>query len=112
VEYRQPVRRDDDKFERSARVLSEVHPLGIQVDLNTGVANGVLVTRTLSDTASVVRAILTNRLTFDIVREPGALKLVEERTKCTFRLMVSNPVLTNSFWNFYRPWIKARTSLD
>ncbi len=106
------VRRDDDKFERSAKVLSEVHPLGIQVDLNTGVANGVLVTRTLSDTASVVRAILTNRLTFDIVREPGALKLVEDRTKCTFRLMVSNPVLTNSFWNFYRPWIKARTSQD
>jgi hypothetical protein len=106
------IRRDDEKFERSARVLSEVHPLGIQVDLSTGVANGVLVTRTLSDTAHVVRSILTNSLRFDIVREPGALKLVEHRTKCTFRLMVSNAVLTNSFWNFYRPWITARRNRD
>lgn len=32
------IRLDDDKFERSAAVLSEIHPLGIQVDLNSGVA--------------------------------------------------------------------------
>jgi hypothetical protein len=99
-------RLDDDKFEQSARVLSEVHPLGIQVDLDSGVANGVLVTRTLSDTAYLVRAVVTNDLKFRIARdENGTLRLVEERTGCTFRLMVSDSVLTNSFWNFYRPWI-------
>ncbi len=101
------IRLDDDKFQRSAAVLSQIHPLGIQVDLNTGVANGVLVTRTLSDTAYVVRAVMTNELKFRIERDGnGTLRLVEERTACTYRLMVSDPVLTNSFWNFYRPWIR------
>ena len=88
---------DQKNFEKNATVLSQVHPLGIQVDLGTGVANGVLVTRTLSDTAQLVRSILTNSLKFRIERDKGTLRLVEERTGCTYRLMIADPVLTNSF---------------
>jgi hypothetical protein len=101
------IRLDDEKFERSAKILSEVHPLGIQVDLDSGVANGVLVTRTLTDTAYLVRAVVLNSLRFRIARDDnGTLRLEEMRSGCTFRLMVSDPVLTNSFWNFYGPWVR------
>ena len=103
------IKLDEEQFERKARLLREKHPLGIQVDLNTGVANGVLVVRTLTDCAHVMRNIVTNRLALRIERDQsGTLRLVEERTDCTYRLMVSDPVLTNSFWNFYRPWITER----
>ena len=103
------VKLDEEQFERKARLLREKHPLAIQVDLNTGVANGVLVVRTLTECAHVMRNILTNSLALKIERDQsGTLRLVEERTDCTYRLMVSDPVLTNSFWNFYRPWITER----
>jgi hypothetical protein len=96
------VRLDNEQFEGKARLLREKHPLGVQVDLNTGVANGVLVVRTLTECAHVMRHILTNKLNLRIERDPnGTLRLVEERTQCTYRLMISDPVLTNSFWNFY-----------
>ena len=98
---------DDALFERKATLLKEQHPLGIQVDLRTGVANGVLVARTLTECAELVRAVLTNSLTFHIKRLPnGTRELVENRTGCTYRLMVGDPIITNSFWNFYRPWIR------
>ena len=97
---------DGEQFERKASLLREKHPLGIQVDINTGVANGVLVVRTLTECAHVMRTILTNRLSLRIEEDQtGTLRLVEEKTNCTYRIMVSDPVLTNSFWNFYRPWI-------
>jgi len=105
------VKLDAEQFERKASLLKEKHPLGIQVNLDTGVANGVLVVRTLTECAHVMRQIVTNRLALRIERDQnGTLRLVEERTNCTYRIMVSDPVLTNSFWNFYRPWISERRS--
>ncbi|HET9963504.1 MAG TPA: hypothetical protein VFQ34_14275, partial [Nitrospiraceae bacterium] len=105
------VRLDDEQFERKANLLREKHPLGIQVDLNTGVANGVLVVRTLTECAHVMKTILTNKLSLVIKQdENGTMRLVEERTQCTYRIMVQNPVLTNSFWNFYRPWVAERNN--
>lgn len=107
------VELDHDQFERKASLLREKHPLGIQVDLDTGVANGVLVARTLTECAHVMRQVLTNTLNVKIERDPnGTLRLVEERTGCTYRLMVSDPVLTNSFWTFYRPWITRSRPRD
>jgi len=103
------LRLDEIQFERKASLLRDKHPLGIQVDLNTGVANGVLVVRTLTECAHVMKNILTNRLQLTLQREGnGTLRLVEQRTGCTYRLMVSDPVLTNAFWNFYKPWIYGR----
>jgi hypothetical protein len=101
------VELDDALFERKAAVLRDIHPLGIQVELNTGVANGVLVARTLTDCALLLRDILTNTMQFTTEHDAdGTLRLVERRTGCTFRLMISDVTITNSFWNFYRPWIQ------
>ncbi|GKS57651.1 hypothetical protein YTPLAS18_11780 [Nitrospira sp.] len=99
---------DHNNFEKKAEQLRDRHPLGIQVNLTSGVANGVLVVRTLTECAKVLKDILLNRLQFGIARDSnGTLRLVEQTTKCTYRLMVSDPILTNSFWNFYKPWLRA-----
>ncbi len=57
------------RYDYRAKTLKETHPLGIQVNLGTGVANGVLVVRSIPDCANLVR-ILTRSLLFDHRRRP------------------------------------------
>ncbi len=45
-------------YDKRAKTLRETHPLAIQVHLDTGVANGVLVVRSISDCAALLRRIL------------------------------------------------------
>lgn len=84
------------------------HPLGIQVHLETGVANGVLVARSPKQVADLVRGILIRDLSFRIepVTDPKTGRnlgtaLVDERTGSRFRFVTSDEGITNSFWNFY-----------
>jgi hypothetical protein len=58
-----------EHYERRATMLMEDHPLGIQVNLDTGVANGVLVVRNTSDCAELIYRIVTGRLEFDIEKK-------------------------------------------
>jgi hypothetical protein len=94
-----------EHYERRARMLREDHPLGIQVNLETGVANGVLVVRTAGDCAELIRRVLTRTLEFRIeTQEMGGLKYVflrEEISGCIYRVMTGDAMLTNAFWNFY-----------
>ena len=79
----------------------------MQVQLETGVANGVMVVRSPNECRKLLSDLLTNELQFRIRAvessegERVATALVEERTKSRFRVVAYNPVLTNSFWNFY-----------
>ena len=58
-------------YDGRARTLRETHPLGIQVNLATGVANGVLVVRTVDDCATLVRDIVTRSLQFRVEEGKG-----------------------------------------
>lgn len=90
--------------ETRARTLQSSHPLGIQVNLATGVANGVLVVRTIPDCAEVIRRIVTNRMEF-VVEDDQKLKawvLREKISECVYRVVTRDRKLTNCFWNFYR----------
>jgi hypothetical protein len=86
-----------------AQTLKNSHPLGIQVNLATGVANGVLVVRTVGECASLVRRIVTGTLDFDLTEESqgGFLALREKISGSIYRVMTYDMMLTNSFWNFY-----------
>jgi hypothetical protein len=53
-------------FEKRAKNLQEIHPLALQVDLQSGVANGVLVVRNSKDCAKLIRKILSNSMEFRI----------------------------------------------
>ncbi|MBZ5720629.1 MAG: hypothetical protein LAO03_09635 [Acidobacteriia bacterium] len=92
-------------YARRAETLRESHPLGIQVNLDTGVANGVLVVRTLEDCAKLIHRIVTTTLQFSIERKSiGDVEyhlLRETVSNSIFRVMTGDAMLTNSFWNFY-----------
>lgn len=95
----------EGQFKRRNRLLREIHPLGIQVNLKTGVANGVLVANTVPQCAKLVRAIMLRGLKFDLVtekKESGEYLFLKEReSKSIFRVVTGDKMLTNAFWNFY-----------
>jgi len=88
-------------FNKRADTLKRSHPLAVQVHLDSGVAWGVLVVRNGKHCAELIRKILMNQMSFNIVHELGATQLSEEKTGCPYRVVTDNAKLTNSFWNFY-----------
>jgi len=99
------VKTTREHYDKRAETLRESHPLGIQVNLDTGVANGVLVVRSVADCAELILRIVTKRLEFYIekksVENLQYFYLVETVSKSIFRVMTGDAMLTNSFWNFY-----------
>ncbi|MBK9974449.1 MAG: hypothetical protein IPP14_06720 [Planctomycetes bacterium] len=92
-------------YDRRAKLLKEVHPLGLQVDLESGVANGVLVARSISECAKLIRRILLGQLEFVLEHKDTEVGryffLRESTTQSIFRVVTGDAFLTNAFWNFY-----------
>ena len=89
-------------FDKRATLLMEQHPLGLQVDLETGVAHGVLVARTPEQCAKLLHATITQRLEFEIKElEDKTLLLKEPISGSVARVVTGDELLTNAFWNFY-----------
>lgn len=90
-------------YDRRARTLQKDHPLGIQVNLDTGVANGVLVVRSAEKCARLLRAILTRSM--DCYPRYNAKEnmweLRERISGSIFRVVTGNKKINNCFWNFY-----------
>jgi hypothetical protein len=95
----------EKQYDRRADTIGNHHPLGIQVYLATGVANGVLVVREVADCAKIIRRVLLNELEFYIeektVDGKAYVLLREVISGSVFRVMTGDAKLTNSFWNFY-----------
>ncbi len=89
-------------YDGRARTLTEIHPLALQVNLQSGVANGVLVVRTVEDCAELLRRILVNDMEFDLEESKDMWTLREVVSSSVFRAVSKNRKLTNCFWNFYR----------
>jgi len=70
-----------------AATLQQVHPLAVQVHLDTGVANGVLVVRSVEECAKLLRGLLLNSCEFSIERSgrEGATLLGEKISLCQSR---------------------------
>jgi hypothetical protein len=100
---------EEASFDKRATILKETHPLSLQVHLDSGVANGVLVVRTVEECAQVLNQLLLNELTFSfgIVQDKakptdkGVTVLQEKTSKSPFRAVTHYEKLANSFWNFY-----------
>lgn len=88
-------------YDKRAKTLKEEHPLGIQVHLETGVANGVLVARSISECAELIRRVVTRSLKFRIKATENGTYLVETVSDSIYRVMTNDSMLTNAFWNFY-----------
>jgi len=103
---------ESQSYDKRARLLKEQHPLAMQVNLTSGVANGVLVARSYTACATLIKQMLTNDLKFDIVcrgkpeKRPisdgdSMTELREQSTQCPYRAVTGHKKITNSFWNFY-----------
>ena len=94
-------------YDKRADLLRKQHPLGIQANLRSGVAVGVLVVRTLDNCAKVVKAVLTNTMEFKLRTETAPdgshthLCLIESISDSIFRVMTYDRSLEKAFWNFY-----------
>lgn len=90
-------------FDKRAATLRELHPLSLQVHLESGVANGVLVVRTADECAELLYKLLTNSLSFSIVcdAEQGCTLMKEKISQSPFRAVSNYEKMANSFWNFY-----------
>jgi hypothetical protein len=100
-------------FDARANILKGKHPLAMQVDLQSGVAVGVIVVRSATKCARALRQLLLNEAEFEIREidgqdkdDPGYTILEEAETKSQFRVVTRNRKLANSFWNLFG----ARTS--
>jgi hypothetical protein len=92
-------------YDKRASMLQDVHPLGIQVHLTTGVANGVLVVRRIKDCTELIRRVVCKEMSFRLEKKEHEgrryLLLKEEISNCVFRVMTGDMMLMNAFWNFY-----------
>ena len=79
-------------FDSRAQLLKDQHPLGVQVHLETGVANGVIVVRTEEDAAKMLRASLLNSHEYEIdftdaSTQRRMVKIIEKTTKSVVRVV-------------------------
>lgn len=88
-------------YDKRAGTLKDSHPLGIQVNLETGVANGVLVVRTIHDCASLLRRVLLSDMELSVEENNGMWYLREKISSCIYRVVTNDRKLNNCFWNFY-----------
>lgn len=103
----------EGRYEQRAHQLLESHPLAMQADLKTGVANGVIVVRKEDECADMLCRLLHRELQFDLEElessEPEfacgdytkTYVLREKTTRSPYRVVIGDEQLTNSFWNFY-----------
>ena len=89
-------------YDKRAELLKADHPLGIQVNLESGVANGVLVVRDEKTCAELIRKIVLRQLEFRLDQlDENFVALRETISNCIFRVVTNDRLLTNIFWNFY-----------
>lgn len=88
-------------WDQRADTLKYKHPLGIQVDLQTGVANGVLVVRDEHTCIDLIHQIMLNQMEFEVEDNNGYVFLKEQKTGCIYRVSSNDSILVNSFWNYY-----------
>lgn len=88
-------------YDKRAKTLRESHPLALQVNLDSGVANGVLVVRTVSDCAALLKRVLLSDMEFMLHESNGMWFLSERISDCIYRVVTDDRKLNNCFWNFY-----------
>jgi hypothetical protein len=87
------------RLERRALTFREIHPLSLQASPIDGVARGVVVTRSVEQTARILRGLLVGGLEYDIVDGDQCWSLVERSTRSPVRVVTKDLVLTTAFWN-------------
>jgi hypothetical protein len=88
-------------FERRATLFRDIHPLALQVILASGILNGILVVRTVTQCANVLSRLIRNDLELDLTRDDHNYRLVERTTGSTIRVISRHRLLLNAFAIYY-----------
>lgn len=78
------------------------HPLGLQINIRTGVAHGIIVVRSPEQCARMLRKVMLHERTFTIRHEMGIFLLEETETGSVLRVVSDDPLLTHAFWTYFR----------
>ncbi len=78
------------------------HPLGLQISAQSGVAHGIVVVRSSDQCAKMLRKVLLHDLDLSIRHEGGNFLLEEAETQSTLRVATDDPMLSHSFWTYFR----------
>lgn len=101
-----PAEQEDEarrtRLNRRADLFRVDHPLGLQVNISSGVAHGIAVVRSPDQCATMLRKILLNDLQLSIVHESGNFKLIEHDTGSVLRVVTDDVQLTHAFWTYFR----------
>jgi hypothetical protein len=89
-------------MERRAKSFRVDHPLGLQISARTGVAHGIIVVRTIDECAEMLRKVMLHDLGLSVKHESGNFLLVEDKTKSVVRVVTDDPLLSHSFWSYFR----------
>jgi hypothetical protein len=86
------ARSEERIYTKREKTLRQDHPLAIQVNLESGVANGVLVVRDISICADLLLRTLTGTLEFDIKYNPetDCWELIETLSQCVYRVVTND----------------------
>jgi len=90
-----------EKFDERARLFRDIHPLGLQACYQTGVANGVIVVRTIQDCRKVLKDFLLHNLDLYLDKDTTGYLLKERTTQSIVRVAPGDPLLVRSYRNFY-----------
>jgi hypothetical protein len=85
-------------LEKRAFLFRESHPLSFQISVRDGVAHGVIVTRSIEDTAYILKGLLTGGLDFVEREDDFNITLYEARTFSPVRIVTKEPTLSTAFW--------------
>lgn len=88
--------------ERRFKTFRDNHPLGLQIDVTTGVAHGIIVVRSPEECAKMLRKVMLRTRTFTIRHESNNYLLVEEETGSVVRVVSDDPYLTHAFWTYFK----------
>lgn len=88
-------------LDERARIFKNIHPLGLQVCCQTGVANGVIVVRNAVDCRRILRGMLLHDIDLYLDKDSSGYLLRERTTQSTVRVAPSDSLLVRSYTNFY-----------
>lgn len=110
IVYVEKVNSDDpryEKLERRFEQFDQMHPLSLQIALNTGVAQGVMVVRDLDKCSSLLYDILLHNMKTEIEEDDSSVRLRLAKavydSDSTIRVATKDTLLNRSFWNYYFP---------
>lgn len=92
----------NENEEQRKRLYRDIHPLSRLIDFKSGIAVGAMVTTDVSVVSELLYRCFENKMEYTLEQPKlGYLRLKERLTSSVVRLQTSDPLLRETFWNYY-----------